>query len=76
MSSFSLPENGLTHLCLASYKWDTGKQCRPRSDTTECGVWSGFTLFALSRGISVQEENNKNYQTPLLLEMGRSKEVR
>ena len=23
-----------------------GKQCRPRSDTTESGVWSGSTLFA------------------------------
>ena len=22
----------LTHLCLSSYKWDIGKQCRPRSD--------------------------------------------
>ena len=27
---------------------DLGKQCRPRSDAAEweCGVWSGFTLFA------------------------------
>ena len=31
---FSSP---LTHLCLASHTSDTGKQCRPRSDATECG---------------------------------------
>ena len=24
----------------------TGKQCRPRSDATECGVWSGSPQFA------------------------------
>ena len=30
----------LTHI------WDIGKQCRPRSDAAERGVWSGSTLFA------------------------------
>ena len=50
----------LTHLCLASYKWDIDKQCRPRSDATERGVWLGSTVFALSTGISVQEGNNRN----------------
>ena len=38
----------LTHLCLASHKRDIGKQCRPRSDAAECGVWSGSTLFAIT----------------------------
>ena len=33
----------LTHIILASYFWDIGKQCRPRS---ERGVWSGSSLFA------------------------------
>ena len=28
----------LTHLCLASHKWDIGKQCRPRPDAAEPGV--------------------------------------
>ena len=36
----------LTHLSLASYKMDIGKQCRPRSDAAERGVWSGSTLSA------------------------------
>ena len=31
----------LTHLSLAFHKRDSGKQCRPRSDATERGVWSG-----------------------------------
>ena len=35
----------LTQLSLASQKRDIGKQCRPRSDATERGVWSGPTLF-------------------------------
>ena len=36
----------LTHISLASHFWDTGKQCRPRSDAAERGVWSGPSLFA------------------------------
>ena len=35
----------LTHISLASHVWDIGKQCRPRSDAAERGVWSGSTLF-------------------------------
>ena len=50
----------LTDLCLASYKWDFGKQWRPRSDAAERGVWSGSTLFSLSTGIYVQQGNNKS----------------
>ena len=34
----------LTHACLASYKKDIDKQCRPRSDAEELGV-------ALERGV-------------------------
>ena len=34
----------LTHSCLASSKWYLGKQCRPRSDATFCGINSGFPL--------------------------------
>ena len=57
---------GLTHLCLASHKWGIGKQCRPRSDAAERGVWSGSTLFA----IRLESFNNKSnyddfYITPL-----------
>ena len=28
----------LTHISLASFLWDIGKQCRPRSDAAVCGV--------------------------------------
>ena len=31
-------------ICL-KYWWMTGKQCRPRSDATFYGIWSGSTLF-------------------------------
>ena len=27
----------LIHICIASHFWDSGKQCRPRSDATERG---------------------------------------
>ena len=27
-----------THIILASFLWNIGKQCRPRSDATECGI--------------------------------------
>ena len=50
----------ITHLSLASYKRDIGKECRPRSDAAERSVRSGSTLFALSKGISVNHGNNKN----------------
>ena len=36
----------LTHINLASHFWDIGKQCRPRSDAAERGVWSVSSLFA------------------------------
>ena len=36
----------LTHISLMFFLWDIGKQCRLRSDTAECSVWSGSPLFA------------------------------
>ena len=68
----------LTHLCLASHKRDTGKQCRThlclsshngtlennvdpgQTQTAECGIWSGYSLFALSSEISTKHDDNKN----------------
>ena len=38
----------LTHCCLETPKRVIGKQCRPRSDAPECGIWSGSPLFANS----------------------------
>ena len=36
----------LTHLSLASFLWDIGKQHSPRCDAAERGVPSGAILFA------------------------------
>ena len=50
-----------TQLCLASQKWDTGKQCRSRTDAATRGVWSGSTMFALTIGTSIKHGNNQNW---------------
>ena len=49
----------LSCLCLTSRKRNIGKQCGPRSDAAECGVWSVSTLFALNTGISIKHGNNR-----------------
>ena len=36
----------LTHSIWTPHKKVIGKQCRPRSDAAERGIWSGFALFA------------------------------
>ena len=39
----------------------SGKQCRPRLDSTFCGVWSGSTKFAgLSVSIFMINTDNNN----------------
>ena len=43
----------LTRFSRETPKRVTGKQCRPRSDAAECGIWSGSTLFALNTEISI-----------------------
>ena len=43
--------NYLTHCSLETPKKVIGKQCRPRSDATKRGVWSGFPLYANSSTI-------------------------
>ena len=44
---------GVRHICVRRpRKLVIGKQCRPGSDAAECGVWSGYPLFANSLGIS------------------------
>ena len=42
---------GLTHSSLENPKRAIGKQCRLRSDATECGVWSRSPLFVNSLAI-------------------------
>ena len=66
----------LTHLCLASCKRDISKQCRPRPDAAVRGVLSGSTLFQINIRISIKHSNNKNNQTPLLLVVDESKDLR
>ena len=41
----------LTHCSRETHEKVIGKQCRPRSDTAERGVWSGSPLFANSLAI-------------------------
>ena len=52
---FRTNKTGLTHWRLETPKRVTGKQCRPRSDSTERGDWSGSPLFANSSTIFLQE---------------------
>ena len=46
------------YLGLRTTKRVIGKQCRPRSDAADCGVWSGSPLFANSSAIFLQEYLN------------------
>ena len=48
----------LTHCCLETPKRAIGKQCRPRIDAAERGVWSGSPLFAKSATIFLSEYLN------------------
>ena len=50
-------------------KKDVYKQCRPRSDAAESGVWSGTTLFALRTGISLKHGNTRSYPVTHRIEM-------
>ena len=50
----------LTHFSRDTPKRVIGKQCRPRSDAAEHGIWSGSTLFALNKGISIKHSYNRN----------------
>ena len=43
---FSEDKKRLIHVSLEIPKPVIGKQCRPRSDATECSIWSGSPLFA------------------------------
>ena len=48
------------------HKKEIGKQCRPRPDAAECGVWSGSTLFALSSEISTTHDHKNKSDTPYI----------
>ena len=44
----------MSHSYLACEKWDLDKQCRPRSDTAECGICTRSPLFTWNSLISVK----------------------
>ena len=48
----------LTHCSRETHKRVVGKQCRPRWDAAERGIWSGAPLFADSLAIFLQEHVN------------------
>ena len=48
----------LTHCSWETPKRVSGKQCRPRSDAAECGIWSGSSLFANTSAIFLLEYLN------------------
>ena len=59
----------LTHTSLASFLWVIGKQCKPRPDAAECGIWSGSPMFAY-RMFYQNLNKNENYDpTTLKTEM-------
>ena len=57
----------LTHISLASFLWDIGKQCRPRSDATEYGVWSGSPPSVYLQTVLLKSK--KKHLTTLKTEM-------
>ena len=59
----------LTHISLVSHFWDKGKQCSPRSDTAECGLWSVSSLFAFWNFYKKMMKMKIVHQPPLKTEM-------
>ena len=53
----------LTHISMASFLWDTGKQNSHRCDAVKSGVASGAILFAFMNFI---EKLNRNEKLPLV----------
>ena len=46
MSIFEEHHYGAFHPLKTGDKWGTDKQCRPRSEAAERGIWTGPPLFA------------------------------
>ena len=59
----------VTHINLASFLWRIGKQYRPGSEAAECGVWSGFPLFAYRKFYQNLDKNEKLNPITLKTEM-------
>ena len=54
----------LTRISLVSFLRDIGKQCRPRSDAAESGVWAGSPLFAYRKFNQNLNKMKNNTQDP------------
>ena len=55
-----------THSCLVCHKRDIGKHCKPISDATECGIWSGSTLLEWNKWVTFKNRQKDTRQ--LLIE--------
>ena len=55
----------LTHICLAAFLWDIGKQSRPRSDAAELG--SDQSIHCLLTECSVKNWNKNEKFNPTTL---------
>ena len=59
----------LTHVSLASFLWDIGKQYSPRCDATECGIPAVAILFAKRIFIKNFYEMLKSLLMPLKMKV-------
>ena len=73
--SFLYIQNNLTLSCLASYFWDLGKQCRPRSDAAELGSDQGQHFQNTGISIKNKTKNEKSTPEPLKWKMDWSKDI-
>ena len=62
----------LTHCSRETLKRVISKQCRPRSDAAECGVWSRSSLFANTSAILSPVISNSHSLTYLKLKLDSS----
>ena len=51
----------LTHFILETPKRVFGTQCRPRSDATECSIWSGSPLIANNFSVGISKGHRLIY---------------
>ena len=68
-------KSSLTHISLASFLWDIGKQNSPRCDAAKCGVQSGAILFAYIEKWNISPDAPKN-ESGLIQMIGMGKFIR
>ena len=55
----------LTHISLASFLWDKGKQCKPRSEATKHDADQGLHCLLTEKLIKIWIEMKNSTQQPL-----------